>query len=32
LNKDRPLNNEIKKQVTSSWSFIIQLSRWWTVQ
>jgi len=26
------LNNEIKKQVTSSWSLFIQLSRWCTVQ
>ena len=26
------LNNEIKKQVTSSWSIFIQLSRWCTVQ
>ena len=25
-------NNEIKKQVTSSWSLFIQLSRWCTVQ
>jgi len=26
------LNNEIKKQVASSWSLFIQLSRWCTVQ
>jgi hypothetical protein len=26
------LNSEIKKQVTSSWSIFIQLSRWYTVQ
>ena len=26
------LNNEIKKQVTSSWSLFIQLSRWCAVQ